>query len=111
MLFFDLSQKRSGERVRCILEFPHRNRPETEDKVPLKIHIGIRRLKQTSSSLLYSRSIGLKRSDVIDLTSSFIKFINVEFCGAIFCCILFMSENSETSWKTLSETKLTKLSY
>lgn len=32
--------------------------------------------------------IGLKRSDVIDLISSFIKFINVEFC--IFS---FMSEN------------------
>lgn len=45
---------------------------------------------QTSLSLLADDNsnsctvIGLKRSDVIDLISSFIKFINVEFC--IFSC-------------------------
>ena len=51
--------------------------------------------------------MGLKRSDVIDLISSFIKFINVEFCGAIFCFISFMSENSEIV-KKKREAELTK---
>lgn len=102
-LFSDWFPRRSGEGDRWILEFPRRNRPEREETIDqFSTRVCASDRWSLTSTSVASLSIGLSRSDVIDSTSSssFIKFINVEFCGAIFRFASFMSENSMgESWK------------